>query len=129
MDTTPVVRPRCLIVEDQVLIALSVEAYLEDEGFEVETVTSASQAQAWLEAAHTPTCAIVDFMLQDGPATALASELCRRGIPFIVYSGYPRGPSVPPDLAQAPWLEKPTQRDDLLQALMNLRSPMPSTPH
>jgi DNA-binding NtrC family response regulator len=122
MSTVPVVRPCCLIVEDQVLIAMSVEAYLEDEGFEVETVTSASQAQAWLEEAHTPVYAIVDFILRDGPATALAEELRRRGIPFVVYSGYPRALGIPSDLMTVPWLEKPTTREDLLRELLNLRS-------
>ena len=101
---------------------MSVEAYLEDEGFEVETVTSASQAQAWLEESHTPAYAIVDFMLRDGPATALAEELRRRGIPFVVYSGYPRALGIPSDLMTVPWLEKPTTREDLLQALFDLRS-------
>ncbi len=101
---------------------MSVEAYLEDEGFEVETVTSASQAQAWLEQAHTPAYAVVDFMLQYWPATALAEELRRRGIPFVVYSGHTRALGIPSDLTKVPWLEKPTTRDDLLRALFNLRS-------
>jgi DNA-binding response OmpR family regulator len=126
MSTVPVVRPCCLIVEDQVLIAMSVEAYLEDEGFDVETTTSASQAQAWLEEAHTPAYAIVDFMLKDGPATALAEELRRRGVPFVVYSGYPRTLDISSDLAAVPWLEKPTTREDLLRELLNLRSQPPS---
>ena len=126
MSTVPVVRPCCLIVEDQVLIAMSVEAYLEDEGFDVETVTSASQAQAWLEEPHTPAYAIVDFMLQEGPATALAKELRRRGIPFVVYSGYPRALGIPSDLMTVPWLEKPTTREDLLRELLNLRRPTTS---
>ena len=60
---------------------MSVEAYFEDEGFEVETVTSASQAQAWLAQAHTPAYAIVDFILP----TVLTEELRRRDIPFVVY--------------------------------------------
>jgi DNA-binding response OmpR family regulator len=129
MSTVPVVRPCCLIVEDQVLIAMSVEAYLEDEGFEVETVTSASQAQAWLAEAHTPAYAIVDFMLRDGPATALAEELRRRGILFVVYSGYPRALDIPSDLTEVPWLEKPMTREDLLRELLTLRRQTTSEPH
>ena len=108
---------------------MAVEAYLEDEGFEVETVTSASQAQVWLEEPHTPAYAIVDFMLQDRPATALAKELRRRGIPFVVYSGYPRALGIPSDLMTVPWLEKPTTREDLLRELLNLRRPTTSEPY
>src|SRR5918993_4422464 len=90
MSAESAIQPCCLVVEDQTIIAMSIEACLEDEGFEVETVTSIAQAQAWLEQAHTPKLATLDFMLKDGPATELAAELRRRGIPFVVYSGYPR---------------------------------------
>ena len=110
---------RCLIIEDQALIAMSVEAYLEDVGFEVQTVTSIAQAQTCLKD-NRPEFVILDFMLRDGPATEFAGELHRRGIPFIVYSGYPRHLGVPSQLQDAPWLDKPTPREDLLKALVTL---------
>jgi DNA-binding NtrC family response regulator len=112
-------QPRLLIIEDQALIALSVEAYLEDMGFEVQALTSIAQAQAWLKD-NTPEFVILDFMLTDGPATELAGELRRRGIPFIVYSGYSRHLGVPPELQEVLWLDKPTAREDLLKALVTL---------
>ncbi len=115
---TPV-QPYCVIVEDQALIAMSIEAYLEDVGFAVHTLTSIVQAQAWLKD-NTPELAILDFMLRDGPATQLADELHRRDISFIVYSGYPRHLGVPSELQEVPWLEKPTRREDLLSALVAL---------
>jgi DNA-binding response OmpR family regulator len=124
VSTELAIQPCCLVVEDQALIAMSIEAYLEDEGFEVETVTSIAQARAWLEQAHTPKLAILDFMLKDGPATELAAELRTRGIPFVVYSGYPRALGVPLELEEVPWLEKPTGRDELLSALMSLPTQM-----
>ena len=34
-------RRRCLVIEDQALIAMSLEAYLEDEGLEVITAERA----------------------------------------------------------------------------------------
>ena len=108
-----------MIIEDQALIAMSVEAYLEDAGFEVQTVTSIAQARAWLMD-NTPEFVILDFMLKDGPATDLASELQGRGIPFIVYSGYARHLGLPCALQEVPWLEKPTRREDLLKALVSL---------
>ncbi len=113
------IQSRCLIIEDQALIAMSVEAYLEDAGFEVQTVTSIAQAQAWLKDS-TPEFVILDFMLRDGPATELAGELHRRGIPFIVYSGYTRHLDLPCALQAVPWLEKPTRREELLKALVTL---------
>jgi DNA-binding NtrC family response regulator len=119
MVTNASLQSRCLIIEDQALIAMSVEAYLEDVGFAVQTVTSITQGREWLKD-NTPEFVILDFMLKDGPATELAGELHRRGIPFIVYSGYSRHLGVPSELQEVPWLEKPTRREDLLNALVTL---------
>jgi DNA-binding NtrC family response regulator len=119
MLTNTVIPAHCLIIEDQALIAMSVEAYLEDAGFAVQTVTSTVQARAWLEH-NTPEFVILDFMLKDGPATALAGELHERGIPFIVYSGYARHLGVPFELQEVPWLDKPTRREHLLKTLLTL---------
>jgi DNA-binding NtrC family response regulator len=119
MVTNTSLQSRCLIIEDQALIAMSVEAYLEDVGFAVQTVTSITQGREWLKD-NNPEFVILDFMLKDGPATELAGELHRRGIPFIVYSGYSRHLGVPSELQEVPWLEKPTRREDLLNALVTL---------
>jgi DNA-binding NtrC family response regulator len=113
------VQPYCVIIEDQALIAMSLEAYFEDVGFAVHTLTSIAQAQAWLKD-NTPELAILDFMLRDGTTTQVAGELHRRGVPFIVYSGYARHLGVPTQLQEVPWLEKPTRREDLLNALVAL---------
>ncbi|WP_457093081.1 hypothetical protein [Microvirga sp. P5_D2] len=59
---------RCLVVEDQILIAMSIETYLEDVGIAAQSVGSMAEARAWLEA-NTADIAIVDFMLKDGPGT------------------------------------------------------------
>jgi DNA-binding NtrC family response regulator len=119
MVTNASLQSRCLIIEDQALIAMSVEAYLEDVGYAVQTVTSITQGREWLKD-NNPEFVILDFMLKDGPATELAGELHRRGIPFIVYSGYSRHLGVPSELQEVPWLEKPTRREDLLNALVTL---------
>lgn len=111
-------QPRCLIVEDQILIAMSIETYLEDAGIAVQTVASTTEARVWL-GDNTADIAIIDFMLKDGPATGLAGELNRRAIPFVIYSGYPPRQSMPSELQGMPWLEKPTSRDDLLKVVLN----------
>jgi DNA-binding NtrC family response regulator len=118
MSTEMTDQPRCLVVEDQVLIAMSIETYLEEAGIAVQTVAAIAEAQAWLEA-HTADIAIVDFMLKDGPATGLAGELNRRAIPFVIYSGYPPRQGMPTELQGVPWLEKPTSRDTLLKVVLN----------
>ena len=117
MSTETKYQPHCLVIEDQTLIAMSIETYLEDAGIAVQTVPSMAEARAWLEA-NTADIAIVDFMLKDGPATELAGELNRRAIPFIIYSGYPSHRDLPSELQGVPWLEKPTSRDDLLKVVL-----------
>jgi DNA-binding NtrC family response regulator len=116
-------RPLCLLVEDQALIGMSLEGYLEDVGCDVsEPLGSVAAALAWLEK-HTPTVAILDFVLKDGSCAALAAELNRRQIPFIVYSG--RSPAGAPDgLNDAPWIEKPADRAALLGLLASVSPEM-----
>jgi DNA-binding NtrC family response regulator len=110
-------QPCCLVIEDQALIAMSIETYLEDAGIAVQTVGSMAEARAWLEA-NPVDVAIVDFMLKDGPATELARDLNRRTIPFVIYSGYPQCESMPSDLQRAPWLQKPASREDLMKVVL-----------
>jgi DNA-binding response OmpR family regulator len=108
--------PTCLIVEDQALIGLSLEAYLEEVGFRhCKTFPSGAAALAWLST-HTPTVAVLDFSLKDGPCTKLVRVLRERGIPFVIYSGHPRE-IAPPVFRNVPWLSKPCDRATLLAAL------------
>ena len=114
--------PRCLIVEDQTLISMSLEAYLEEMGWSIAgQFGNSAGALKWLET-NTPDAAIIDFMLQDGPCIELARALRRRGVPFLVYSGRRREPDTPPEFRDVPWLEKPLARTELVRALSELRS-------
>jgi DNA-binding response OmpR family regulator len=116
-------QPCCLIVEDQALIALSIEAYLEDVGYEAAgPFRSSAEALIWLET-HTPQVAILDYSLAEGTCTALAHELLQRQIPFMIYSGHSRSRDVPGVFRNAPWLEKPCPRDEILTALRMLLTP------
>jgi DNA-binding response OmpR family regulator len=108
-----------MIVEDQALIGFALEAYLEEAGFGTcEVFPSAAETLAWL-ATHTPTVAVLDYSLQDGPCTALTGVLTERDIPFIIYSG--RKHSVAPrQLQHVPWISKPCDREVLLAALLRV---------
>jgi DNA-binding NtrC family response regulator len=110
-------QPCCLVAEDQALISLALEDTLEDAGLAVAgPFASCQEALSWAEE-HTPEVAIIDFQLKDGPCTELARELRRRGVPVIIYSGYPHGETIPPEFDGLPWLEKPTAQSDLLAAM------------
>lgn len=112
-------KPTCLIVEDQALIGLSLEAYLEEVGFGgCELVPSSKDALEWL-ASNTPTIAILDYSLKDGPCLALAYSLRQRNTPFIIYSGHSRS-IASRELHEVTWLNKPCDRGALLAALNHL---------
>ena len=112
--------PCCMIVEDQVLIGMSLEAYLEDAGFSIAgPFLSCADALLWLEH-HTPQVAVLDVLLKIGTSLLVAQELKERHTPFVIYSGLPFTPDLPAELQGVPWLEKPTDRPELLKAIAKL---------
>ena len=114
------VLPSCLVVEDQALIGMALEASLEDAGFQISgPFARAGDALRWLKA-NTPDIALLDLVLGDGPCTQLATTLRERGVPFAIYSGV-RPPAIrPPEFDGVPWLEKPVSRSDLAAVLADL---------
>jgi DNA-binding response OmpR family regulator len=109
-----------MIVEDQALIGMSLEASLEEAGFKVvgPFMTSA-QAMEWLTS-DAPELALLDIMLKDGTSLQIARELKSRGVPFAIYSGLPPKADCPPELQDVPWLEKPVSREILVRTLDQL---------
>jgi len=109
-----------MIVEDQALIGMSLEASLEDAGFSVEgPFMSNAQALQWLQT-ETPDIALLDLMIKDGTSVEIARVLKSRGIPFVIYSGLPPNPHAPSELQDVPWLEKPVSRETLTNVLGEL---------
>lgn len=115
----------CMIVEDQALIGMSLEASLEEAGFSVAgPFMSNAQALEWLETGA-PDIAMLDIMIKDGTSLQVARELKRRGIPFAVYSGLMANADGPPELRDVPWLEKPVSRETLVALLERLAAARP----
>jgi DNA-binding response OmpR family regulator len=117
--TTPV---RCLLAEDQALIGMALEAYLEDAGYDVAGPFATSAAALASLETQPPQVAIIDYKLRDGCCLKLVHALRDSGVPFLVYSGLPRLPEQSPEFDGVPWLEKPTDRPELLMALALLVS-------
>jgi len=112
-----------MIAEDQILIGLALEAYLEEAGFKVAGLFATNAtALRWLEQC-TPDLALLDVMLADGQCVLLARELKRRQVPFAVYSALPSTEDVPPELRGVPWLEKPARREMVAKTLDDLIMP------
>jgi DNA-binding NtrC family response regulator len=126
MTNVSVIRhPYCLLAEDQVLIGMDIEVILNEVGLEVAgPFSSCADALAWAEHA-TPDVALLDYLLKDGPCTALVGTLLRRGVPVLIYSGI-RQDDIPPDLRPVTWIEKPVERAKLIDVLLSVTTHTPA---
>jgi CheY-like chemotaxis protein len=120
-------RPLVLLVEDQLLIGMSVAASLEDDGFAVAgPFASQSEALAATDRAR-PDGAILDMDLGAETSLDLARALSGMGIPVVIYSGRDPG-ALPDDLSATPWIGKPSPRHALRNALIRLGLRPPGGP-
>ena len=69
-----------------------------------------------------PDFGVLDTNLRDGSSRALARELIRRRVSFVVYSGYRQTMNNVAEFEHAPWIEKPSPAGTLTQALAGLRN-------
>jgi CheY-like chemotaxis protein len=110
---------RVLVVEDEFMIAMAVEAVVSDAGgVVVEMAATLEQAVAFAETAEFD-AALLDINLNGENSFPVADILGRRGIPFAFVTGYNRR-MVPETFAAAPILTKPYARSDLMRILGSL---------
>lgn len=111
---------RVLLVEDQMLIAMDVEASLQDHGLS-DVTTTASAAEAIEKLNGTPPhVAVLDVNLGDETSIPVAEELMRRGIPFVFATGYGDGSMIPSTLSHVPIVRKPYEVADLIAAISSV---------
>jgi DNA-binding response OmpR family regulator len=109
-----------LLLEDEALIALNLQAELEEAGYEVAgPFATCTGALEWLSGSK-PELAILDTVLKDGPCKDVALALAREGVPFVVYSGHREDLNTFEEFKSATWVEKPASTDTLLDALAGL---------
>jgi DNA-binding response OmpR family regulator len=112
-------KPLVLIVEDDPMIASTLEMVLVDQGYEVAgpaaTVEDALQA---LQATR-PDAALLDYRLGGSTTEPLLDELQQRQIPVCMLTGYDRS-MLPERYRHLPVLEKPFGMADLLRELRQL---------
>ena len=105
-----------LIVEDEPLIAMMLEDFLESLGHTVmascDNVADALKAVA----RNGFDVAILDVNLKGENVWPVATELRQRGVPFVLASGGHVDPP-PPEFASAPLIEKPFTIDRVTPAL------------
>lgn len=122
------VKPRALIVEDEMLVAMLIEDALMDGGFEIMGISSrVEEAKKLLALEEQPDVAVMDLNLAGTSAVSIAEYLISVGIPFVIVSGYGRE-GLPRHLQNIPMVSKPFNPDRLLQAMRNaLADPPPKS--
>ena len=110
---------RILVVEDDVLIAMDMEATLEEFGCQV--VGPCERLDKALAAVdETLDCAIVDMNLRGEYSFPLIERLRDCRVPTIVCSGYVDLPDIKSRLNGVPMLPKPCNPDRLLALMQEL---------
>lgn len=110
---------RILIVEDEVLIAISLEAAISDAGF--VAVGPFSRLDQAVAAAETEALdgAVLDVNLAGSKVFPVADALAARDIPFLFLTGYANG-QLPPEYRGATILAKPFQERQIVDRLATL---------
>ena len=109
-----------LLVEDEMLIAMDMEASLVDLGYDVTIVTDVDAALAALDS-RTYHLAILDSRLRSGDCEQVTRRLREQGTGFIVCSGSLDMKEFGDVFANVPFLAKPFTADSLVQLVTQFR--------
>lgn len=111
-------RFRVLVVEDNFLLAMEIEAVLRRHGLTVlGPAGTIEQALALLEREGWPDAAVLDVDLHGRRVTPVAAALSSRKVPFVLVTGYAELQLKEPELQGRLRLDKPVDFQDLLRVL------------
>jgi DNA-binding response OmpR family regulator len=117
MSVTPLTGKSILVVEDEALVALDLAQALESAGAYVTTTSTLHHAK--LLVTHDGlAAAVVDRALPDGDADEICRHLEKRGVPFVVYSGFETG--AVQEGEKAVYISKPNSPELVVAAIQNL---------
>jgi DNA-binding NtrC family response regulator len=119
---------RVLIVEDESLLGMELEALLKEDGCEVLGPASTVEWALDLIYEGELDLALLDVNLKGVRATPVAAALRDRGIPFVVVTGYSRAQTSEPELRTAPRVDKPVDCRDLRRAVAQALEAAESNP-
>ncbi len=108
----PLSGKKVLVAEDNFVVAQSLRHTIEDAGGAVVVAATAKAADQLSKGVD---FVVLDVHLADGDACWLAKSLRRRGVPFVVLTGYAHE-FLPPDLRAAPFVGKPCSEVQLVDA-------------
>lgn len=107
---------RILIVEDEAVVAMLVEEFLETFGCVVLGPAARAAQALELVAAHPIDAAVLDVNLAGERSYPVADELRTRGIPFVFATGYGKD-GLDPSYRQDLVIQKPFTQETLRNAL------------
>jgi CheY-like chemotaxis protein len=116
LNTAPLQGLRILVVEDEMMVAMLIEDFLEAFGCTVVGPVADIAAALRLTATEAIDGAMLDLNLAGHTVYPVADELARRGIPFIFVTGY-GDQELDGDHNNRPRLPKPFRRLDLQRIL------------
>ena len=108
-----------LVVEDEPLVALDIQAELEIAGAGRVQIARTVEAALSALGGDSFDLALLDGNLKGQPVDAVAGRLRRDGVPFCFVSGYGRE-HLPPGFEDAPLIQKPFPPASLRQTLTDL---------
>ncbi len=110
---------RCLVLDDEFLIALDIQQALEAAGARVTSFSGAAQALAGLYGGAVIDVAVLDVRLGKAPynSLAVARLLSERGTPFVFLTGMAADNADTKQFPAAPVVEKPYRIEALMEAL------------
>ena len=110
-----------LIVEDNLIIAMSAEVILLELGARhVEAAASVKEAMAVIERSL-PSFALLDLNLGQENSIAVGRRLLELKVPFVFATGYGERAPIPGELSEVPVLQKPYTREVVEAALKKMR--------
>ena len=107
---------RILVVEDEALIAMDLQALLEDAGYRVLGPANSSAAALALIDVDEPDVALLDVNLGRSDAFGVANILTERNTPVIFLTGH-TAHKLPPAHRHLPLVSKPYLPQVLLEAV------------
>jgi two-component system, response regulator PdtaR len=114
-------RPRVLIAEDSLVIALDLENIVLQAGCEIVEKTSDIQRSISVIESEDIDFAIIDYRLSDGTIEEVVDKLRERRIPFAICTGDERK-RIRSDFPDALVISKPFDTDDVKTMLIALKS-------
>src|SRR5688572_13375877 len=116
---SPLFGRRILVVEDEYFISDDIREALVESGAEVVGPIPDLETGLQLAQSEPLDCAVLDINLRGEEGLAIASELNRRGVPFLFATGYAEN-HLSPEWQGSRVLEKPVKVQTLLAALSDL---------